>query len=120
MKNLVCIVCPNGCHLSVEKSDDGYQVEGNRCPRGEKFAVQEMTNPLRTFSSTVRAVFKEAGVLPVRLNGEIPKNKIFEVMKEINKVVVKTRLKSGDKVIENVLGLHVDVIVTSSILQEKK
>ncbi|MCI2068291.1 MAG: DUF1667 domain-containing protein [Bacilli bacterium] len=120
MKQLVCIICPNSCHLTVEKDGDGYKVSGNRCLRGEKFATQEMTNPQRTFSSTVRTVFQKTPLLPVRLNGEIPIDQIFPVMKEINKVLVKTRLKSGDVVIKNVLGLNVDVIATSSLLLKEK
>ena len=33
MKELICIVCPKGCHLRVDE-DNGYAVTGNGCPRG--------------------------------------------------------------------------------------
>ena len=39
-------------------------------------------------------------------------------MKQINEVTVDHILSTGDVVIENVLGLNVDVIVTSDILKE--
>ena len=30
-KELVCIVCPRGCHLTI---DENNNVTGNSCPRG--------------------------------------------------------------------------------------
>ena len=33
MRELICIVCPQGCRLRVEEKQD-YRVTGNRCARG--------------------------------------------------------------------------------------
>lgn len=117
MKKLVCIVCPNSCELSIEETSDGISVSGNKCKRGIKFATDEMTAPKRTISSVVKTAFKEVPVIPVRVSDEIPKEKIFDVMNEINHVTVKKKLKRGDVVIKNVLSLGVDVIATSDVLQ---
>lgn len=117
MKELVCIVCPRGCTMNIEKKDGEIVVGGNSCKRGEAFAKSEMTAPMRTICTTVATVFPEYPVLPVRVSADIPKEKIFEVMKEINSVTVRERISRGDKVIENVLGLGVDVIATSDILK---
>lgn len=119
MKEMVCIVCPNGCSLQAELQDGQWKVTGNRCKRGETFAVTELTNPRRTISSTAATVFEAVPVVPVRVSGEIPKERIFDVMREINQIVVKTRVKRGDVLIENVLGLGADIIATSSILTEQ-
>ena len=129
MSKLVCIVCPRGCTMEVTENNGEYEVTGNFCKRGRDFAVAEQTMPMRTICSTVATAFKEAPVLPVRVSADIPKDKIydgfyfdknvnFDVMQEINKVVVKERIGRGDIVIENVLGLGVDVIATASILKE--
>jgi CxxC motif-containing protein len=115
---LTCIVCPRGCPLVAERVGDDIKVTGNKCKKGMAFAVEELTNPKRTICSTVKTVFPEAPVLPVRVSSDIPKSRIFDVMKEINGVVVTERIHSGDAVIKNVLGLDVDVIATSSILTE--
>ena len=117
MKKLVCIVCPNSCELSIEETSDGISVSGNKCKRGIKFATDEMTAPKRTISSVVKTAFKEVPVIPVRVSDEIPKEKIFDVMNEINHVTVKKKLKRGDVVIKNILSLGVDVIATSDVLQ---
>ena len=94
MKKLVCIVCPNSCELEITQNENGISVSGNKCKRGITFATDEMTAP------------------------EIPKERIFDVMNEINHVTVKKRLKRGDVVIKNVLSLGVDVIATSGVLSE--
>ncbi len=120
MKKLVCIVCPNSCELSIEETADGINVSGNKCKRGIKFATDEMTAPKRTISSVVKTAFKEVPVLPVRVSDEIPKEKIFDVMNEINRVTVKKKLSRGDVVIKNVLSLGVDVIATSGVLKDIK
>ena len=117
MKKLICIVCPNSCELSIEETSVGISVSGNKCKRGIKFATDEMTAPKRTISSVVKTAFKEVPVIPVRVSDEIPKEKIFDVMNEINHVTVKKKLKRGDVVIKNVLSLGVDVIATSDVLQ---
>ncbi|MEG1805664.1 MAG: DUF1667 domain-containing protein [Clostridia bacterium] len=116
MKEFVCIVCPNGCKLEVDEKN--LTVVGNKCKRGETFGINEVTNPMRTICSTVKTIFKDSPVLPVRVSSDIPKDKIFEVMKEINKVVVSERIGRGDVVIKNVLGLGVDIIATSNLLKE--
>lgn len=120
MREMTCIVCPNGCSLQAEEKDGKWEITGNQCKRGEKFAIEEMTHPMRTICSTVRTVYPEIPVIPVRVSAEIPKEKIFDVMREINKVTVKQIYKTGDAVIEDVLGLGVDVVVTSDILCEQE
>ena len=86
MREMTCITCPNSCLLYVEQKEGKIIVTGNKCKRGEAFAAAELTHPMRTISSTVRTVYKDIPVLPVRVSEEIPKEKIFDVMKEINKV----------------------------------
>lgn len=118
MKELTCIVCPNGCRLMVEEAGGEYIVTGNRCKRGADFAVSEMRHPMRTISSTVATRWPEVPVIPVRVSKEIPKEQIFHVMKEINQVIAEKPLGRGDIVIENVLNLGADVIVTSDRLKK--
>lgn len=53
MKDLICIMCPKGCHLKVDE-EHGYTVTGNRCPRGAEYGHNELKNPTRVITSTVR------------------------------------------------------------------
>jgi CxxC motif-containing protein len=109
MTELICIVCPQGCHLKVDE-ENGYEVKGNSCPRGAEYGKKELVNPTRVITTTVAI---EGGIyrrIPVKTAGDIPKGMIFEIMDEINKVVVKAPIKVGDIIIENVLGTGVNVV----------
>ena len=118
MKELVCIVCPRGCTMTLEGEGKDVKVSGNTCKRGAEFAGSEMTEPKRTICTTVKTAFPDVPVLPVRVSKEIPKDRIFDVMAEINKVTVEKRVKRGDPIIKDVLGLGADIIVTSGVLDE--
>ncbi|MDR2629605.1 MAG: DUF1667 domain-containing protein [Spirochaetaceae bacterium] len=115
-KVLTCIVCPNGCRLTVEKTAEGLKITGNQCKRGIAFGEAEITHPTRTLTTTVRTVFPEAPVLPVRTRGEIPKDKIEAVMAFLNTITITEPLGIGAVAAENVLGLGQDLIVTSDML----
>ncbi len=107
MRELICICCPRGCHLQV---DDELNVSGNFCPRGEKYGKQEVSNPTRVVTSTVRISNAELPMCPVKTKDPIPKGKIFDVMSSINKVHLNAPVHIGDVIIADVCGTGVDVI----------
>ena len=53
MKELICIVCPKGCHLKVDE-ENGCAVTGNGCPRGAEYGKSELLHPTRVLTSTVK------------------------------------------------------------------
>ncbi len=110
MKEIICIVCPKGCRVKV--SDDANEVSGYGCERGINYAKNEITNPVRVVTSTV--VIKNAlyDRCPVKTKGEIPKQRIFDVMSEIDKTKINAPVAVGDVVIKDVLGLGVDIVST--------
>lgn len=112
MKEFTCIICPRGCRLSV---DDNMNVTGNTCPRGKQYAISELTNPVRTITSSVRVNNRDDLLVSVKTSGPIPKGKIFEVMDEINKLSVPAPTRIGDVVASNILGLGVDILITKNI-----
>ena len=118
MDELVCIVCPRGCALRAEREGGGIRVEGNGCRRGADFARAELTAPMRTLCTTVRTAFPGVPVLPVKLSAEIPKEQIFPVMEAVSAVTVDRPVGRGDVVLENVLGLGVDLVAASGLLME--
>lgn len=115
MTEMICIVCPRGCHLKVSKDN---QVSGNFCKRGEVYALNEMTNPVRTVTSTVKVKGGNINLLPVVTKNPIPKDKIFLLMEEIKKVEVNAPIKIHDVIIKNALGLT-DIIATRNILEKE-
>lgn len=111
--NLTCIVCPNGCSLQVEKTQQAIVVTGHKCPRGKVFAERELTNPTRSVCTTVRTKSVAAPTLPIRTDGEIPKDRIMEFMREAAQIVVQASVRIGDVVIENVAESGVNAIATA-------
>ena len=115
-RTFTCIVCPNGCEMEAEyEGTNVISVTGNLCPKGRDYVTQELVDPRRTIAS---CVIVKGGILPltsVRTNRAIPKDRIFDMMAEINKVTLAAPVHIGDVVIKNVLGLDSDVIVTKHI-----
>ncbi len=117
MKQITCIVCPNGCEMDVEPEGEGYKISGNQCIRGKEYVVNEMICPKRSICSTVKTIYKELPRLPVRTDKDINLSDIFPVMKEINKVELNHPIHSGDIVIEDVLNTGVNIIATSDMYE---
>lgn len=112
-KQLICICCPKGCHLEVKGED--LTVTGNGCKRGAEYGVNEVTNPVRIVTSTVKATGGAFKVIPVKTKMAIPKGLIMKCMEEINKTEVNLPVKIGDVVIKNVLQTGVDVVVSKNV-----
>lgn len=113
---MICVCCPNGCLLTANKNDDGkYEVTGNMCPRGEEYAINEMTHPARNISSLIKVNGKGGPVISCKTSSEIPKNKIFDVMEVINQASVSAPVNVGDVLIKNILDLGVDIVATNEI-----
>ena len=80
---VICIGCPLGCLVTVKRKDDGtLDITGNTCPKGEAYARNEFTAPVRTLTSLIRVEGRRNQVVSVKTNGEIPKGKIGECMGE--------------------------------------
>ena len=57
-------------------------------------------------------------MIPVRTDGPIPKEKLFEAMKEIKGVRVTEGLCAGDIILKDFLGLNVNLIATRKSMKE--
>lgn len=115
-RTFTCIVCPNGCEIEAEyESAEVLSVSGNLCPKGKTYVTQELVDPRRTIATSVRVLGGTLPLVSVRLTGAIPKARIFDVMKEIDRQTLTAPVRIGDVVIKNVLGLDSDVIATKNI-----
>ncbi len=114
-RTLTCIICPRGCALDISLDDGGTptEVRGNACPRGERYAFTECTAPMRTVTTTVRCA--TGGVVPVKTDKPVPKNKVFEVMREINALLAPDGVRIGDVLIADILGTGADIVVTGKV-----
>ena len=113
MKELICIVCPRGCHLQVDEAN-GYAVTGNACPRGAEYAVQELTAPTRTLTSTVVLHGGLHRRLPVRTSAPIPKGKLMEVMAALDQLQAEAPVQAGQVLCPDICGTGADLIATKN------
>lgn len=114
MTELICITCPRGCHLTVDENNN-YEVTGNACPRGKVYGYNEVTNPQRVVTSTVRTKSKIEPRCPVKTNGTIPKDKMFEAMKMLDDVTLDLPVELGKPIITDLFGTGVDFVTCKAI-----
>ena len=115
-RELICIGCPMGCQLTVNMEDaDNITVTGNTCPRGEAYGKKEVTNPTRIVTSSVKINDGTIARVSVKTENDIPKGKIFDIMKEIREVTVTAPIHIGDVILKNVADTGVDVIATKNV-----
>lgn len=115
MANITCTVCPMGCQLVVTKTDSEYKVEGNTCKRGEKYGVEEITNPKRVIATTVRLNGSYLNLLPVKTKDSIPKGMMSKIMEELDNIEVSAPISVGDIIVENILDTGVNIVSTKSV-----
>ena len=113
IKKLTCIECPKGCVLSIDVENCRVvKVSGNECPKGEKYAIQEIENPMRILTSAVLAEGLSLKMVPIRTDKPIPKSRLAEAMEEVKKIHLKEPVRSGSVIVENFLGLGVSLLAT--------
>ena len=113
---LTCIGCPMGCPLTVTmENGEVNSVTGNTCPRGAAYARKEVTAPTRIVTSTVRVTGGTLAMVSCKTRSDIPKGKIFDVVRALKDVEVPAPVTIGQVLTENVAGTGVDIIATKNI-----
>lgn len=117
-----CTTCPSECLLTVEieRDADGHvakvrSVTGNSCPRGDKFAHQELTCPMRVLTTTVAVSGGDEALLPVRTAEAIPLALHAQAMALIRGLVVNAPIHMGDVILPNLLDTNVDLIAIMDV-----
>jgi CxxC motif-containing protein len=112
-RRLICIECPKSCVLSVDIEDCRVvKTNGQECPKGEVYAVSEIERPTRILTATVLAEGLPLRMVPVRTDKPIPKAKIMDAALEVKKLKLTQPVEAGGVVVENFLGLGVNLIAT--------
>lgn len=116
VRELTCIGCPMGCALTVTlENGEVTSVSGNTCKIGENYGREEVLNPRRTITSTMKVVGGEAEVVSVKTKEAIPKGRMMECMAAINEAQVKAPVSIGDVLISDVAGTKIAVVATKNV-----
>lgn len=113
-RQLTCIGCPMGCALCVTISEEGIQVSGNTCPRGELYGREEVQNPVRILTTTLPT--ENGKMVSVKSAKGIPKDRILDCMKSLKGVSLKVPIHTGDIVVQDILDTGIDLIATKEVL----
>ena len=98
---LTCVVCPNGCLLTVWQEDGVTHVEGAACKNGIAYGETELTDPRRVLTTSVAV---NGGVLPlvsVRSTAPIPKQHLLSAVAALKTISVDAPVRIGDLVYED-------------------
>ncbi len=114
MKTLTCIRCPRGCQVSATLRDgEVTAISGNSCKRGEVYAKAELTNPVRTVTTSVPVVGSPTEkMVSAKTSRDVPKDMVFKVMEAVMPLVAHHPVRIGDVLCENIAGTGADLIAT--------
>ena len=115
-----CIICPQSCRLLLTQQPDGtYTITGNRCKRGEAYAINEHTRPVRMLTTTVGTQNSPLRRLPVISSGPVPKDKLYACLDLLYTQTAKAPMEMGDILMKNILDTGVDIMAARSLPDEK-
>jgi len=117
-KKLTCISCPIGCELTVYVDGDDIKVEGNRCPRGFEYAKNEVTNPQRMLTISVKVENGVMDLVSARTDRPIPKKMLEEAISYIKGLKVQAPIKRGDIIVKDLLNTGANLIATRTVLKK--
>ena len=115
-KEITCIVCPIGCKILVRINGKLIEsFDGNKCKQGVDYAKHEALNPRRMLTTSVFVGDGEWPLVSVKSSQPIPKEKVFQVLKEIKNTKVKAPINSGQKILNNVANTGINILATKSV-----
>jgi len=118
-KHFVCVVCPIGCEIDVVH--DGSKIistEGNKCEKSEEFVSQELIEPMRILTTTVRIEGSRWPVMPVRTDKSVPKRLFPRIMRQLRHVKLQAPVNMLDVVVGDVLRTGANIIATRTMPRE--
>ena len=115
-KNIICTVCPRGCHVKVTlNGTEVTEISDYGCKRGKEYAAAEATHPVRILTTTVKIAGSPYNLLPVRSNAPVPKELQMACMEAIKTICVTAPVKAGDVVLANICNTGVDIVATKAL-----
>ena len=118
-KHFVCVVCPIGCEVDV--LHDGSKIismEGNKCEKSEEFVSQELIEPMRILTTTVRIQGARWLVIPVRTDKAVPKRLFPRIMKQLSRIELQAPVNMLDVVVGDVLDTGANIVATRTMPRE--
>lgn len=122
-REIICISCPIGCHLTVKFHDsespsrENIIVQNNKCSRGEIYGKEEVLSPKRVVTATcsIDSVLMER--IPVKTTGPLAKEHIDGLLEDLYRLKLSAPITIGEILIKDIKGSGIDIITTRSLLK---
>jgi len=115
-REFTCIICPNGCQISVEYEGTNIKnITGDECPKGKDYIKNEITNPLRVFTGSVLVENGDFSLVSVKTPSPIPKKYLKKVGEITRQIKVEAPVEIGQVVAFNLLNENIDLVATRKI-----
>jgi len=80
---IICVTCPKGCTLDVTHDGQTVLKVDSGCKRGDAYARQELLDPRRMVTTTLRVIGSNHLLIPVVTSEAFPKGQIQELLAEL-------------------------------------
>jgi glycerol-1-phosphate dehydrogenase [NAD(P)+] len=106
-----------GCEMSVSvNSGGGVEVNGCACKLGKEYAKDELLNPRRIVTSTVKVRNGCRSLVPVWTTGSVLKDRVLDIMKELERVEIEAPVKVHQIIVKNICNLGVDIESSGNVV----
>lgn len=114
---MICIQCPLGCKIKVVLDDDNKvtDITGFTCKSGKEYAIQEITDPHRIITTSIKVIGGKSELVSVKTNKPVPKKLIPAIMDIIKNSSIHAPVELNQVIISNVANSGADIISTKAI-----
>jgi len=115
-KHFTCVTCPVGCEVDVEVQDGSIlSMTGNKCDKVKEFVLQELKEPMRVLTTTVRVEGAKWAMLPVRTDKLIPKRLFTQAIEELASIDLQAPVHMSDVIVKDVAGSGANIVATRTM-----
>lgn len=101
-KEIICLGCPNGCHLCVkERERNDIEVLGNQCDRGIDYGREEFLEPKRIVTAVIRTDSESVPFVPVKTDKPLVMALIPKLLEELYRLEIRLPVRAGDVLIDD-------------------
>ena len=115
-REFVCIVCPKSCEITAEEDNGALRVTGNECEHGILFAEQEVYNPQRILTTTVKLATGE--LLPVRSRGTVKKSELKTLIGQLKNIIVVPPVEIGQVIVPSIGENSVEIVAADAACEQ--
>lgn len=116
VRNIICVRCPRGCE--IQTTLDGYEIvhlQGNVCKLGKEYVKDEIKDPKRIITTTVKVKNGKSPLVPVWTDKPISKQQISDLMKILRTIELDAPIKINDVIIQNVLNTEINILASGNV-----